>query len=70
MLGSTYALIAVGYSLIFGVMGLLHFAHGEVFMVGAFIALETVLLTQLRYSLSEIMTIIQSDSSLFRHLLF
>ncbi len=39
MLGSSYALIAVGYSLIFGVMGLLHFAHGEVFM-----ALQMVLL--------------------------
>jgi branched-chain amino acid transport system permease protein len=47
MLGSTYALIAVGYSLIFGVMGLLHFAHGEVFMVGAFIALEIVILAHL-----------------------
>jgi branched-chain amino acid transport system permease protein len=44
MLGSSYALLAVGYSLIFGVMGLLHFAHGEVFMVGAFIALQIVLL--------------------------
>jgi len=44
MLGSTYALIAVGYSLIFGVMGLLHFAHGEVFMIGAFIALQMVVL--------------------------
>jgi branched-chain amino acid transport system permease protein len=44
MLGSMYALIAVGYSLIFGVMGLLHFAHGEVFMVGAFIGLQMVLL--------------------------
>jgi len=47
MLGSSYALIAVGYSLIFGVMGLLHFAHGEVFMVGAFIALQMVLLGHL-----------------------
>jgi branched-chain amino acid transport system permease protein len=44
MLGSSYSLIAVGYSLIFGVMGLLHFAHGEVFMVGAFIALQLVLI--------------------------
>jgi branched-chain amino acid transport system permease protein len=44
MLGSSYALIAVGYSLIFGVMGLLHFAHGEVFMAGAFVALQMVLL--------------------------
>jgi branched-chain amino acid transport system permease protein len=47
MLGSSYALVAVGYSLIFGVMGLLHFAHGEVFMVGAFIALQMVLLGHL-----------------------
>ena len=47
MLGSTYALIAVGYSLIFGVMGLLHFAHGYVFMFGAFIALEIVLVAHL-----------------------
>jgi len=45
MLGSSYALIAVGYSLIFGVMGLLHFAHGEVFMVGAFVALQMILLS-------------------------
>ncbi|MDF2114398.1 branched-chain amino acid ABC transporter permease [Roseiarcaceae bacterium H3SJ34-1] len=42
MLGSTYALVAIGYSLIFGVLRLLHFAHGEVFMVGAFIALCSV----------------------------
>jgi branched-chain amino acid transport system permease protein len=42
MLGSTYALVAIGYSLIFGVLRLLHFAHGEVFMVGAFIGLGAV----------------------------
>lgn len=43
MLGSTYALVAIGYSLIFGVLRLLHFAHGEVFMIGAFVGLEAVL---------------------------
>lgn len=43
MLGSTYALVAIGYSLIFGVLRLLHFAHGEVFMIGGFIGLESVL---------------------------
>ena len=43
MLGSTYALVAIGYSLIFGVLRLLHFAHGEVYMVGAFAALGAVL---------------------------
>ena len=58
MLGSTYALIAVGYSLIFGVMGLLHFAHGEVFMVGAFIALEAVLLTHLSLPIAILGTMI------------
>jgi branched-chain amino acid transport system permease protein len=40
MLGSTYSLVAIGYSLIFGVLNLLHFAHGEVFMLGAYFALE------------------------------
>jgi branched-chain amino acid transport system permease protein len=43
MLGSTYALVAIGYTLIFGVLRLLHLAHGEVFMVGAFAGLEVVL---------------------------
>src|SRR6188474_3103653 len=37
MLGSTYSLIAIGYALIFGVLGLVHLAHGEVFMMGALI---------------------------------
>jgi branched-chain amino acid transport system permease protein len=39
MLGAVYALIAIGYTLIFGVLGMLHLAHGEVFMVGAFVGL-------------------------------
>lgn len=43
MLGSTYALVAIGYTLIFGVLRLLHLAHGEVFMVGAFAGLQLVL---------------------------
>jgi branched-chain amino acid transport system permease protein len=43
MLGSTYALVALGYSLIFGVLRLLHLAHGEVFMVGAFAGVLVVL---------------------------
>lgn len=36
-LGSLYALIALGYSLVYGVLKLLNFAHGEVFMIGAFV---------------------------------
>jgi branched-chain amino acid transport system permease protein len=36
-LGSLYALIALGYSLVYGILKLLNFAHGDVYMVGAFI---------------------------------
>jgi branched-chain amino acid transport system permease protein len=44
MLGAVYALIAIGYTLVFGVLNMLHLAHGEVFMIGAFVGL--VLATQ------------------------
>lgn len=37
MLGSLYALIALGYTLVYGIIRLINFAHGEVFMVGAFV---------------------------------
>jgi branched-chain amino acid transport system permease protein len=36
-LGSVYALIALGYTLVYGILKLLNFAHGDVFMIGAFI---------------------------------
>ena len=45
MLGSAYSLIAIGYALIFGVLGLVPLAHGEVFMMGALIGLQIVLWT-------------------------
>jgi branched-chain amino acid transport system permease protein len=44
MLGASYSLVAIGYTLIFGVLNLLYFAHGEVFMVGAFVGLFIVTL--------------------------
>lgn len=37
-LGSLYALIALGYTLVYGILELLNFAHGDVYMVGAFLA--------------------------------
>ena len=43
MLGASYSLVAIGYTLIFGVLGLLYFAHGEVFMVCAFVGLYLVI---------------------------
>ena len=42
MLGASYSLVAIGYTLIFGVLNLLYFAHGEIFMVGAFVGLFLV----------------------------
>jgi branched-chain amino acid transport system permease protein len=36
-LGSLYALIALGYSMVYGILKLLNFAHGEVFMIGSYI---------------------------------
>ena len=38
-LGSVYALIALGYSMVYGILKLLNFAHGDIFMVGSFIGL-------------------------------
>jgi branched-chain amino acid transport system permease protein len=43
MLGGAYALVAIGYTLIFGVLNLLHLAHGEIFMVGAYVGLALAL---------------------------
>ncbi|KAA0971007.1 branched-chain amino acid ABC transporter permease LivH [Aureimonas fodinaquatilis] len=42
-LGSIYGLIAIGYTMVYGIIGMINFAHGEVFMIGAFIALTTFL---------------------------
>jgi len=39
VIGSTYGLVALGFNLIFGILGLIHFAHFEVYMVGAFMGL-------------------------------
>jgi branched-chain amino acid transport system permease protein len=38
-LGSVYALIALGYTMVYGIITLINFAHGEIFMIGAFVGL-------------------------------
>ncbi|MGB8136025.1 MAG: branched-chain amino acid ABC transporter permease LivH [Pseudolabrys sp.] len=38
-LGSIYGLIAIGYTMVYGIIGMINFAHGDIFMVSAFIAL-------------------------------
>jgi branched-chain amino acid transport system permease protein len=38
-LGSIYGLIAIGYTMVYGIVGMINFAHGDIFMVGSFVAL-------------------------------
>jgi len=43
-LGAIYGLIAIGYTMVYGIIGMINFAHGEIFMIGAFISLIGFLL--------------------------
>jgi branched-chain amino acid transport system permease protein len=45
-LGSIYGLIAIGYTMVYGIIGMVNFAHGEVFMIGAFHAVIAYLVLQ------------------------
>lgn len=40
--GSAYALIAIGYTMVYGIIGMINFAHGEVYMIGAYAALIAI----------------------------
>lgn len=42
-LGMIYGLIAVGYTMVYGIIGMINFAHGDVFMIGAFLSLISLL---------------------------
>ncbi|MCD6075771.1 MAG: branched-chain amino acid transporter permease subunit LivH, partial [Rhodospirillales bacterium] len=37
-LGAVYGLIAIGYTMVYGIVGMINFAHGEIYMIGAFVA--------------------------------
>ncbi len=43
-LGAVYGLIAIGYSMVYGIIGMINFAHGDIFMIGAFHALIVFLI--------------------------
>ncbi|MDF3836763.1 branched-chain amino acid ABC transporter permease [Cupriavidus basilensis] len=43
VLGSIYALIALGYTMVYGILGIINFAHGDVLMIGALTALSAIL---------------------------
>ncbi|MEH7095899.1 branched-chain amino acid ABC transporter permease [Neobacillus vireti] len=48
-LGSIYALIALGYTMVYGIVKLINFAHGDVFMVGAFIGFYSITILHLGF---------------------
>ncbi len=52
LLGSTYSLIALGFTLMLGVLGLLNFAHGETFMVAAYVGFTFVTLFKLPFEVA------------------
>ena len=43
-LGAIYGLIAIGYTMVYGIIGMINFAHGEIYMIGAFISLIAFLI--------------------------
>lgn len=51
-LGSIYGLIAIGYTMVYGIIGMINFAHGDIFMVGAFISLIAIVAIGLTASAS------------------
>jgi branched-chain amino acid transport system permease protein len=57
-LGSIYGLIAIGYTMVFGIIGMVNFAHGDVFMVSAFVALIAFLILTSWLGISSIALVI------------
>jgi branched-chain amino acid transport system permease protein len=41
-LGSIYALIAIGYTMVYGIIGMINFAHGEIYMIGAYLGVMVI----------------------------
>lgn len=41
-LGSIYALIAIGYTMVYGIIGMINFAHGEIYMIGAYVGVSSI----------------------------
>src|ERR1700746_3472169 len=42
VLGSVYAIIALGYTMVYGILGIINFAHGDVLMIGAMVSLSAI----------------------------
>ncbi len=57
-LGSLYALIAIGYTMVYGILRLINFAHGEIFMMGSFVALYAINTLPIPWYLSLVGTVV------------
>jgi len=57
-LGSLYALIAIGYTMVYGILRLINFAHGEIFMLGAYFVFWGVTLLHLPWFVAVVVSII------------
>ncbi|MEJ0002955.1 MAG: branched-chain amino acid ABC transporter permease [Pararobbsia sp.] len=49
VLGSVYAIIALGYTMVYGILGIINFAHGDVLMIGAMVALSAINVLQTHF---------------------
>lgn len=58
--GSLYAMIALGYTMVYGILGIINFSHGEVFMIGAMVAM-TVTTLLIKAGLGEDACVIDRD---------
>ncbi len=57
-LGSIYGLIAIGYTMVYGIIGMINFAHGDVFMIGSFVSLIVIVALGITASTSFIVLIL------------
>jgi len=57
-LGSLYALIALGYTMVYGIIRLINFAHGEIFMLGSYFAFYAMTLTPMHWGLALLTTVL------------
>ena len=70
-LGAVYGLIALGYTMVYGIIGMINFAHGDIYMVGAFIALiflsllSAVGITSLPIALTLVLLVTVAITSLY-----
>ncbi|MBQ3694069.1 MAG: branched-chain amino acid ABC transporter permease, partial [Synergistaceae bacterium] len=57
-LGSLYGLVAVGYTMVYGILRLINFAHGDIFMLGAYFVYFATIVYKLPWALGVIIAII------------